>query len=427
MAIDTELATLRDQVLGFTKLLEEWASKYEGEGAEQPTPEDVERCEKLIADRDEAKARIKTIELCSKAKEFVRSEESGRKESHTGRWVRSKSEPTARDRNNAFRAWLLGGVFDVEIKDSWKRSADLLDVNTAVNYWIVRDQTSDVDAEGKYGCNDSLHQALVEARAKIGGLESVCEIVPGDVGTPIHYSLSDDTANVAANSAQASDVSNVDLVMDRKDVTVSTNKTAVFPVALELFDDAQFDVGAYIGKAIGKRLARKAAASIITAVKTDIAKTITGLSNNLNLDDLRDLLEVVDLDYHTNAHWVMNYATYNHLFFDLVDGEQRPLVWSSGNSLKDGQEWKLLGYPVVIDNGMDSMSSGQDRLPMFFGDPSFIKRRKIGSGPVIIKDTSRYIDKLSVGVFGYERMGVAYVNPGNDPMHALRTGTLSGD
>ena len=408
--METNLSLLRDERAEALQEIKILADTVETEGRSF-NDDELTRYDELDAKQEELQKQIATLERAEKAKALL----PDKKEQKSVGVIRShKRQPTKVDHNNVVKAWLSYGK-PISIRDEWRRSADLLNIDYTARELILRDQTSDVAGEGGYLDNDSLFMGLVDAKKAFGGIESVAHVFNTATGEPLHFATVDDTSNVAAVSAQAETVSNTGFTFGKTSLGCFTYKTATYPISVELLQDAQFDVGGFIGRELGRRIARATNAAFTTGAGTSGARgvmqdTVAGVTlttTTIAKEDLYDLYFAVDQEYRNSPQcaWMMADSTLAVLLEALEDTTGRPLV---GQGIAGQPFASLMGKPVVINNDMDGVALGNK--PIAFGDYYHFKIRY--AGPVrIVRDESRFIDQLAVGVFGWVRTDSQLVDP----------------
>jgi HK97 family phage major capsid protein len=413
------------------KLSESWVTEDRN-----GTDEEFLRYDETEQEALTLKARIETIERGERLKNLQGSKRS---EVFGAPLVKMQRAATKADHSNALRAWLAKPASqDINIGrwDSWRRSCDVVSCNWEADTFLCRDQSSDTATEGQEAVNGGTIQGIVEAMANYGGILPYCDVYNTSKGEPLPFIINDgDLTSYGAYSSQNEVVPNTALTFDTESLSVKDAKTGVYPIALQLIEDASFDISSYVSRKIGERLARTLERDMFLGNGTTapqglytatIATGETGYSNNLTPLDLNNLYRSVNPRYRASPKcaWVMNDATEGHIDYSMKDSTGQPLEGFLGLS-SDGVT-QLKKKPVVLAEFAHTMVSGQTKKPIIFGDFSYVKVRFVGP-PRIKRDDSRFFDQLAVGILGWSRWDMKYINPGNDPLKLMVTGTLSGD
>lgn len=262
----------------------------------------------------------------------------------------------------------------------------------------LRAQGESSDAAGGYTIPDGFRQKLTERMKAFGGIATVAETISTSTGAPLSWPTVDDTANsgeiVAEHGTGAAGA----------DLTFGTKSLGAFKymsfgasnlplrISVELLQDSAFDVMGFVSRALGTRIARAQAVDFANGagtteplgLMTGSAAVTLASGNAITYAKLLDLVHSVDPDYRQGGVFVMNDTTLKTIRA-LVDGNSRPLWLPSegglANSLPGGT---LMGYPVVIDQAVDS--AGDATKIMAFGNISeaYVIRR--------VKDVTLVVD-----------------------------------
>ena len=275
-------------------------------------------------------------------------------------------------------------------------------------------------------------KVLVKVTKAFGGIANVAAHINTGNGDPLNFPTIDDTANSSAlaaiNAAPAS--GGADLVFGT--VTLGAFKYAAtgtgqlgLKVPRELIDDALFDVTGLVTELLGVRLARKMASEyavgvgttapsgLFNATSTTTAAWVlsTGLVQATANQQLQAFIHNLDPSYITeNCCWIMNWATHG-VISGFVDSTNRPLMVSySDSGLSEPMSFRLLGYPVKIDQASPVFSLTASANPAnvntayaAFGDieQGYLIRDVQGIG--IAVDPFTGIGSNQVLYFGYAR------------------------
>lgn len=275
-------------------------------------------------------------------------------------------------------------------------------------------------------------KVMVKVTKAFGGISELAEHINTGNGDPLNFPTLDDTANSSAIAAinAPPGSAGADLVFGT--VTMGAFKYAAtgtgqlgLKVPRELVDDALFDVTSLVTEMLGIRLARKMASDYAVGVGTTAPSGLynatsltnqtwvlsTGLVQATANQQLQAFIHNLDPSYITeNCAWIMNWATHG-VISGFVDSTNRPLMVSySDAGLSEPMSFRLLGYPVKIDQGSPNFSLTAAASPAAvntayaaFGDinQAFLIRDVQGIG--IAVDPYTGIGSNQVLYFGYAR------------------------
>lgn len=234
---------------------------------------------------------------------------------------------------------------------------------------------STTDSAGGYMIPAGFRQKLVEVQKAFGGLAAEVETITTESGNSLEFPSLDDTANSGSITSEGSQfAAGADMTFGT--VTLGAFKytsqgTGQDPlrVSVELLQDSAFDVEALVARVLGTRIARKQASDWCVGTGTTLpfgiahsgltADSTVDSAGAIDYDDLLDLEAELDPAYEQNAKWVMNKGTWTLIrgITDATDG--RPIVLPQASAGIGQQPPKmLLGYEVVIDQAMPSITGG---------------------------------------------------------------------
>jgi len=441
MSSNETLEQLRETYSSYKRELEDFQKLANSEA--EVTPEQYKRSEEVLTEIESVQNKIKTKEMAQAAEKFTRNDYQGIVPGKApGMSVKRKA--TRKDADNALKAWMLHGHQRVAIKDSWKRSADLVESDYAGKHfycndstWYSRAQATD-DSTASNGddlLNGSYLQTLVEAKAFEGSILPYCDVINSpweEAEQPIHFAVNDDTTVYGAYKAQNEGLTNQTLTYDR--VTLNTNlcTTAVYPVSISYLMNNNTNVLDHINRSLGARLRRTILRDILsgngsnapTGVLEDVEKGHTAVPGDITPNDIRELWYSIDPEYRQNAIFVAHDGTVKSLEQSLVSGEDGSIrEW--GVDLNSAPTATMRGKPFITSNFMPEMSDEDEKQAILFGDFFYHKVRFIGT-PQLVRDDSRLVDSLSVFFAAYQMTDSHYVNPnasGNGPIVSLNTDT----
>lgn len=239
-------------------------------------------------------------------------------------------------------------------------------------------------AGGGYTVPPGFRQKLIEVRQAFGGLAAEVDSFSTGTGNPVEYPKIDDTDNQGAITAEGAAVeSGADMVFDTvtlgayKYTSAGAGSNLPLRVSVELLQDSAFDIAGLVARVLGTRIARKQAAHWVTGTGVGqpqglVASSLTAdneldTPDAVDYDDLLDTYDLLDPEYEANAKWIMRKNTWTQVR-GILDGAQRPIIQGSHEGISGKPQLMLLGYPVVIDQGMPALSSAADGNCIAFGD-----------------------------------------------------------
>lgn len=265
---------------------------------------------------------------------------------------------------------------------------------------VTNAQGEGSSAAGGYLVPSGFRQKLVEVRKAFGGFAAETDSFDTGDGAPIEYPSVDDTANTGDITAESAAItSGNDLVFGTvtlgayKYTSAGAGSNLPLRVPVELLQDSAFDVESLVARKLGERIARKQAAHWVTGTGSSQPKGILASSltqdNDLDVadvidyDDIMDTYDLLDAAYEPNAKWLMKKNTWSQIR-GIVDLNGRPLVQDALSGIGGTPEKRLLGFPVIIDEGTPTLSSAGITFPIAFGDfrEAYVIRRV--SGLVVI-------------------------------------------
>tara|TARA_R110002126_G_scaffold39380_5_gene116955 strand:- start:686 stop:1930 length:1245 start_codon:yes stop_codon:yes gene_type:complete len=228
----------------------------------------------------------------------------------------------------------------------------------------------------------------------------------------------DDTASTAEAHTEGGTVTDdggKDVVFAQKVLSAYAFDSEWVRWSAELNADSIFNMESLLGELLGSRLGRIANSKLTTGsgssdvegivTNTALGKTAAGTAV-ITADEIIDLLHSVDPAYRGSpkASLMMNDSTLAAVR-KLKDGNGNYL-WSMG-SYAAGIPQTILGYPVAVNQAMDSLAAA--KKVMLFGDMSKFYVRKVG-GPSLYVARERFAPDF--GLLGFVRFDGVLVNTG---------------
>lgn len=406
-----------------TKLLTENGAIIDG-ATGTLTGEQVEQINKRSARIREIGASLALVASHAAAME----ESRGRK---TDAQARPDSDaPDARTRDLAFRAWALGKRATAAMREAAERcgvdtSEAYIDMAVRVSYdeqgreqrEFLPCRTDSVGNVLEVRSNpekralssgtttaggDSIPTAMMvkytELQKWFARVAEMADVINTENGQSIPWPTVTDTANSGRVLGEGTTATTTTDPTFSK-VTLSAYKISSDAVVVpwELLQDSFIDLSGYLGQALGRRVGRKKNALFTSGTGTGepkgyivgaaVGKTASA-TNAFTMDETIDLEHSVDPAYRAlpdTGFFV--HDTIAAYLRKMKDGNGRPL-WEP--SLQAGQPPRFRGYPVFINNDMDSaLTTGKKLLAFGHLKSAFVVRN---AGSVrFIRDESIYV------------------------------------
>lgn len=283
----------------------------------------------------------------------------------------------------------------------------------------TRAQTKGTTTAGGYLVPTSTQNKIVERMKAFGGLAEEAEQITTDSGETINWATEDDTDNTAEIVAEGAAAASVGADKVFGQTTLGAFKYEAtgagnlpMKVSWELLEDSTLNLEDHIAKNFARRIMRKFSVDIISgdgngepegiAFAQTAHDEITANASGPTYAELLATVAALDPEYRQNAKWLINDATWTTIL-GMVDEAGRPLILPQASAgLAGGVPLQLLGYPVIIDQGMASI--GDQAKFAVFGDlrESYIVRRV--NGFHLLRLNELYAVNGFVGFLGWARM-----------------------
>lgn len=282
----------------------------------------------------------------------------------------------------------------------------------------TRALTKGTTTAGGYLIPTTTAAKIVERMKAFGGLKDEAENINTASGEPMNWATEDDTGNTAEIVAEgaAAAAAGADKVFGQTTIGAfkyEATGTGNLPmkVSWELLEDSPINLEDHIANNFARRIMRKLSADLCVGTGTGQPQGITTaqtayaeMAANTTGPTYAELLATeaaLDPEYRAGAKWLMNDATW-HRILGMVDGAQRPLILPQAQAgIQGGVPKQLLGYPVVIDQGMPSI--GDQTKFLLFGDlrEAYIVRQV--DGMHLLRLNELYAVNGFVGFLGWAR------------------------
>lgn len=146
---------------------------------------------------------------------------------------------------------------------------------------------------------------------------------------------------------------------------VATQVQATF----ELLQNVEIDITNYLLEVIVRRLARYVNKLLLIGTGSNQPKGIlkegidVNVGADLSINDFITMQVAMHPDYLSASVWIVNRATFSKMA-NLLDGTGRPYLLSQWDTTKNKIQYMFLGLPVIVDNNMPNLESGNVGIAM---------------------------------------------------------------
>lgn len=284
------------------------------------------------------------------------------------------------DLDLAVRAWALG----TRASSTMKAAADRHGIDFSNPELELRALSSGTTDAGGYSVADEAIQAFDRSEKYYGPVRAVARVIQTLTGAQLPIPRVDDTANTGEIVGEGSAVTTTaDPVFGQVVLDPFKYSSKALLVSMELLQDSAIPLVDVLFSKLGERIGRKQNTDFSIGagttlpygvqVQASLGKTAAA-TNAITWDEIFDLQASVDPAYSNRpgVGFMMHQSTANYLR-KLKDSNNQYL-WqmaiqatspAQGNAA--GSAGRILGYPVYINNDMDSAFSTNKRL-VLFGD-----------------------------------------------------------
>ena len=281
-----------------------------------------------------------------------------------------------------------------------------------------RVQTGGTNSAGGFTVPTELATFVEEAMAATGPMytSDLFSVINSADGRTFSIPTVDDTAVTAVahtEGTQPTDDGGKDVTFGQKSVGAFAFDSEWVRWSAELNADSILNMESLLGSLLGERLGRIANSKLTTGTgSSDVEGIVTNSAAGktaasataITADEIIDLIHSVDPAYRqsTSAAIMMNDSTLAAVR-KLKDGDGNYL-WSLG-SYAQGVPQTVLGYPVVVNQAMASIATGNKT--MLFGDMKKFYVRKVGA-PSLYVARERFAPDY--GILGFIRFDGVLAN-----------------
>lgn len=314
----------------------------------------------------------------------------------------------ASDALKMFQAWLRGGDRVIE-NNQWPLLRNTMSTTT--------------NSEGGFTVQTEIAAAVIDALKSYGGMRSVANVIRTAMGNPMNYPTSDGTSEVGELVAQNASASDLDISFGTIALAVYKYSSKVVTVPVELLQDSQIDIMAFVIDRLRTRLGRITNQHFTTGTGSNEPGGVvtgagagkvgaTGQTVTVIYDDLVDLQHSVDPAYRAlgNCGFMMADSSIK-VVRKIKDTTGRPIfVPGYEMGVPGGSPDTLLGSPITVNQDMATMAANAKSI--LFGDFSFYTIRDAMDIEVQRYTDSAYAKKGQVGFLAWLRSGGALTDVG---------------
>ncbi len=416
------------------------------------TPEEMQKFDRMDSDQQVLHKRIEETERYERVAN-LRAELETKKVDSKPQSYRPADPITALDRQNAMKAWAFANSDNqrVEFVDAAERCG--LDYkNQSYHIRLRPQQPKDLrklyqelrgssgvfqgtspDAAGGHTIDDEMSNSLEIALLEFGGMREAAFVLRTTNGANFDWPTSNDTTEraIIVGENVASETQSIDF--GNTQFTAYKYSSQLVRSSVELLQDSNFNLAAFIGESLGTRIARGTNEDFtigststanpfgisVQAVSATTAAQDTVSKDSLSYEDLLTLQHSVDPAYRrsSGAAWMFGDSALRVLRA-LVDGDLRPL-WQPG--LIDGAPDRLLGDRIVMNNQMPAMGTLGNK-PIVYGALDKYVIRDV-QDIVLRRLDERYAEFGQVAWLALSRHDGKLLDAGTNPVKALVLGS----
>lgn len=308
-----------------------------------------------------------------------------------------------------FAKWLRGG------KDSL--SAEEL---SAYRASISNTMSTTTGSEGGFTVQTEVAQNVIDALKEFGGMREVATVMSTGSGNTIEYPTSDGTSEEGEWVAENARATKQDIDFGTIPLNVHKLGSKVVTVPIELLQDSQVDIEAFVRMRITSRLGRASNRGFTTGSGAGqshgfVTEAAVGKASTLvaavSYDDLVDLEHSVDPAYRraNGCCFMMNDASLKGIK-KIKDADGRPIFLPAYDVSSNGKIGELLGYTVHTNQEMAAPAANAKTIG--FGDFSHYMIRDVLDMQMHRFTDSAYAEFGQVGFLTFMRTGGRLVDVG---------------
>lgn len=384
------IQALREQRGKIANALQELVAKPEwDEATDQATYDNA------MAEIDQIDAKMKRIQDANaKLAEQTRTDD-----------VADAADRKARDTGDkglgVYAKWLKGGDRALSDED-WTAIRNTMSTTTG--------------SEGGFTVDTEVATSVIDALKAYGGMRQAATVIATSGYGLLSFPSSNGTAEVGEIIAENGEATDLDVSFGTVGLPVYKFSSKVVSVPIELLQDSNVDIEAFVRGRLVDRLGRITNQFFTTgsgsaqpngiATAATVGVTAANSSSQVTAvtyDSLVNLQHSVDPAYRQSARWMFNDTTLRELR-KIKDGQSRPIfVPGYEVSVPGGEPDRLLGAPITINQDVADMAA--EARSILFGDLSGYYIRDVMAVEMFRFTDSAFTKKGQVGFLAWMRSG----------------------
>jgi HK97 family phage major capsid protein len=405
-ALMADIKTLRETMANIATEARSKLSEITDETTEARASEIEREFDAMMAETDKLQGRIDREERAAALMSKLEQPDTSKIPAVEARTAPAVDNGLTMDYRTAFAEMISAGgdaYVDAEVRNVLKE---------------YRVQTGGSNAAGGFTVPTELATFVEESMAATGPMytSNLFTVINSTDGRTFSIPTVDDTAVTAVahtEGTQPTDDGGKDVTFGQKSVGAFAFDSEWVRWSAELNADSILNMESLLGSLLGERLGRIANSKLTTGsgssdvegiVTNSAAGKTAASATAITADEIIDLVHSVDPAYRqsTSSAIMMNDSTLAAVR-KLKDGDGNYL-WSLG-SYTQGVPQTVLGYPVVVNQAMASIATGNKT--MLFGDMSKFYVRKVGA-PALYVARERFAPDF--GILGFIRFDGVLAN-----------------
>lgn len=299
-----------------------------------------------------------------------------------------------------FEKWVRGGDKALSAED-WMEIRNTLSTTTG--------------SQGGYSVQSDVAARLIEMLKAYGGVREVAELLTTEMGNPLSFPTSDGTSETGELIAENTTATSADPTFGTVAVNAYKFSSKVVAVPIELLQDSQIDIEAFLENRLAERIGRITNTYFTTGTGTSQPRGIvtgasagkvgtTGQTTTVIFDDLVDLKRSVNRDYRRSPKcgWMLS-DTSMGIVEKLKDTNGRPIYLPGYDGLGISVAETLMGFPVTINDDVPDMAANAKSI--LFGDMGKYIVRDVMQAQLFRFDDSAYVKLGQIGFLMWARSG----------------------
>lgn len=278
------------------------------------------------------------------------------------------------------------------------------------------------DFGGVVGTNilpKTVSKTIEAALKNIGGFIGATGQIWTATGAPMNFPSTNNTAQAGEWLAEYAESTEAVPTFTPNNLAAYTLSSKLIPVSLELLQDAEFDLIAFLVDEFTKALSAGLNEAITTGNGTGKPTGIVSSANavsgaaSITFDHLMDLKAGVDSAYWGNGKFMMNPKTFVAL--RKIKGNDGQYIW---NNIVNAAVPMIDGHEVILNSDLDDMAATGSKVPILFGDFSRYKLRMVRDiNFSVLREV--YAKYRAVGIYGFLRADGKLIDAGTHPVAKL--------